>query len=497
MNKKIVYSAFFILITSFGFGQAPNLINYQAIARDGGQLVASGTVNVKFRIYENGCTTLRFEEEHLNVNTNPYGLFNVKIGGGTLLFGNWSAIQWNSSTNAYHLQMDIAVNGGSYQTLPCEQFVSVPYALNGPAGATGPTGPAGTNGTNGTAGAAGATGPTGNPGPNTIFGTAPYLLKAWGTGKANNSTIFQDTTTTNPRLGFGTISPLASLHLSGNNGANDGVLFETSVLGLGSNQIAPSGQGARFLWHAKKLAFRVGAVGTANCPSCASYWDDANIGTFSMAMGIDVMASAQGSLAIGASCVSKATATLTMGSYLKADTGYTMVVGFGNGATQSLVNRNPYTMMLGAYSRWPAVQIAPPKYPLKPGNVSIGGMNVNSITPFALPYNTLDVAGSVGTAVDDYNTANTIGLSDTNSVVIINPGTSQTVNINLPKANTAMGRQYVIKKRSTNSCVINVNAWTGEFIESNGKYVFGTASLTETIVIVSNGNADWWIISKF
>lgn len=61
---------------------------------------------------------------------------------------------------------------------------------------------------------------------------------------------------------------------------------------LGSGESAPSGSGTRMVWNPKKAAFRAGNVG-------GSQWDDANIGSRSMAFGFNTSASGNYSAAFG------------------------------------------------------------------------------------------------------------------------------------------------------------------------------------------------------
>ena len=79
--------------------------------------------------------------------------------------------------------------------------------------------------------------------------------------------------TSSGRFGIGTNSPLANLHVEGNNG----VVF-TGTFGQGNIPI--TGPGTRLMWYPKKSAFRVGSV-------TAAQWDDNNIGNYSFATGLD------------------------------------------------------------------------------------------------------------------------------------------------------------------------------------------------------------------
>jgi len=88
MKSKLILS----LLLSFPFyllvSQVPQGFNYQAIARDASNNpITNATISVKLSIlkdtagfYPSGGGTYIWEEEHLGVKTNAYGLFTVVLG---------------------------------------------------------------------------------------------------------------------------------------------------------------------------------------------------------------------------------------------------------------------------------------------------------------------------------------------------------------------------------------------------------------------------------
>ena len=109
--------------------QVPQKINYQAIARNSSGIpVANQNIGVKFTIRSGGISgTIVFEESH-SLITNQYGLFTTQIGTGSVLTGNFLAIDW--SLGPIFLEVGIDPAGGSnYLTVSNSEFVSVPYAL--------------------------------------------------------------------------------------------------------------------------------------------------------------------------------------------------------------------------------------------------------------------------------------------------------------------------------------------------------------------------------
>ena len=198
MKKVILLIA--ILLIDFGFvaAQAPQGINYQAVARGttGLELQLTPLV-VRLGIYSDLNATIQVYEESHAVTTNAFGLFNVVIGQGTQISPTaFNTISWG--TGSYFLKVEID-GGTGFTNMGTTQLLSVPYALfaqnsaNGPTGlqgptgaigatgpvstVAGPTGPAGINGLNGATGLIGPTGaastvagPTGPAGINGLNG---------------------------------------------------------------------------------------------------------------------------------------------------------------------------------------------------------------------------------------------------------------------------------------------------------------------------------------
>lgn len=122
----------FVLFSMLGIAQAPDLINYQVVVRDGsGNLLSNTLIGLKLEIYQTSpAGTLVFSERH-TPTTNDYGLANVVIGSGTAITGSIGAIDWE--TGPYYITTSVDPNGGtSYSITGSSQLVSVPYALYAP-----------------------------------------------------------------------------------------------------------------------------------------------------------------------------------------------------------------------------------------------------------------------------------------------------------------------------------------------------------------------------
>ncbi len=127
---KYFYLLSLTLFTASGvLGQTPGKINYQAVAREVSTGVPLSDQNVYIvtsihRGQPDG--TIVYQESH-DTQTNAFGLFTVFIGGGDVVTGNFSSIDWGADAHWLHVQLDA---GDGLQDLGSMQFVSVPYALH-------------------------------------------------------------------------------------------------------------------------------------------------------------------------------------------------------------------------------------------------------------------------------------------------------------------------------------------------------------------------------
>ena len=116
--KKIL----FYLLISVGLKAQ---FNYQAILKDSnGNLLTNNQVKFKFSLmYQSSTASPFFVEEH-EVITPPDGVVNLSIGGGTVVNGTFSNIDW-SQTVFMKEELD---TGSGYQDMSTKQVASVPIA---------------------------------------------------------------------------------------------------------------------------------------------------------------------------------------------------------------------------------------------------------------------------------------------------------------------------------------------------------------------------------
>lgn len=125
----LVCLAFLFASLNFAFGQVPEAINYQAIARDasGGALV-NQTIGLRITILEGSQFGPVEYTETQSVTTNQFGLFSIQVGRGTPITGTFSAVEWFDADQWLQVEMD--PNGGTnYFLMGTSELLSVPYAL--------------------------------------------------------------------------------------------------------------------------------------------------------------------------------------------------------------------------------------------------------------------------------------------------------------------------------------------------------------------------------
>lgn len=130
MKKQILLAAVaFFLSMGTLFAQAPNLMNYQGVARDAsGQALSGQAISLRIIIRTGSSTgTLQYRETH-NVTTNSYGLYNVSVGSGTNKTNTLAGVTWGNGEK--YMQVQIDPNGGTnWTTVGTTQLLSAPYAL--------------------------------------------------------------------------------------------------------------------------------------------------------------------------------------------------------------------------------------------------------------------------------------------------------------------------------------------------------------------------------
>lgn len=128
-TKLVLITAYCLLLTFFGFAQAPQKMSYQSVIRNGsGMLVGNQDVSIRTKILQGAADGDSVYVETHSVTTNANGLATLEIGGGTVVMGSFVNIDW--SNGPYFLKTETDPNGGSnYTIVGVNQLLSVPYAL--------------------------------------------------------------------------------------------------------------------------------------------------------------------------------------------------------------------------------------------------------------------------------------------------------------------------------------------------------------------------------
>ena len=128
MFKQLLFSAlFFLVFAQISIAQAPPSFKYSAVATDKDNQPLFGDVSVKFLFHEDSETgQIRYSEAH-NITLSNNGKFNLEVGRGTPVSGQFNEVDW--AQHQYWLQVQLASNGGALENFGTSQLLSVPYAL--------------------------------------------------------------------------------------------------------------------------------------------------------------------------------------------------------------------------------------------------------------------------------------------------------------------------------------------------------------------------------
>ncbi|MBP1673429.1 MAG: hypothetical protein H6Q25_1244 [Bacteroidetes bacterium] len=130
--KQFFTFLFAILFSSIVSAQTPDMMSYQAVVRNNSNsLITNTQVTMQISILQGSMTGTPVYVETQTPNTNENGLVSIQIGNGTLVSGNFSAINWANGPYFIKTETDPdGSNGGIQYTISgTSQLLSVPYAL--------------------------------------------------------------------------------------------------------------------------------------------------------------------------------------------------------------------------------------------------------------------------------------------------------------------------------------------------------------------------------
>ncbi|MDD5570761.1 MAG: hypothetical protein PHD97_06335, partial [Bacteroidales bacterium] len=196
--KKLIFSLLLITAIAAVKAQAPQSFKYQTVVRNAsGNPITNQKVNFRTSILQTSATGDSVYVETQLDTTNNFGLANLEIGTGIVVYGDFISINWGS--NAYFIKTEIDITGGStFAYMGTSQLLSVPYALY-----------AEKSGTVETLNAWGLTGNTGTTAGTNFIGTSDNKSIVF---KTNNNEIMRMTTGLYPDI---TIANGVRIHNTG------------------------------------------------------------------------------------------------------------------------------------------------------------------------------------------------------------------------------------------------------------------------------------------
>ena len=128
-TKKILMLCAWLLAISLTQAQVPQLISYQAVARDlTGKVLSEKPISVQVEILQGSNQGTAVYTETHELTTTKTGTINLLIGGGNAQAGAFAEIDWSKAPYFLRLGMKQKVET-KYTEVSNTQMVSVPYAL--------------------------------------------------------------------------------------------------------------------------------------------------------------------------------------------------------------------------------------------------------------------------------------------------------------------------------------------------------------------------------
>ena len=129
--RTFIFLFLVLVFTNSVDAQIPNVLNYQAVARNNaGAALSNQTINVRLTLLRNSVSLY---SETRQVTTNLLGLFNVQIGspGATSTTGDITTISWLGNTpNPIMLRVELELtNTNLFTEMGTQAFSTVPFSF--------------------------------------------------------------------------------------------------------------------------------------------------------------------------------------------------------------------------------------------------------------------------------------------------------------------------------------------------------------------------------
>ena len=130
MRKIYLFFIAQLIISTLVQAQSPQRFSYQAVLRNASNaLLSNQSIGMRISILQGSATgTASYVETH-TATTSAQGLINLEIGGGTVVSGSLSGINWGAG--AYFVKTETDPAGGTnYSLVSTTRLQSVPYAMH-------------------------------------------------------------------------------------------------------------------------------------------------------------------------------------------------------------------------------------------------------------------------------------------------------------------------------------------------------------------------------
>ncbi|MBI4648889.1 MAG: hypothetical protein HY738_20445, partial [Bacteroidia bacterium] len=130
MKKIILLFGFACLQMAISLAQTPDGFNYQGVTRNStGTILLNQAISLRMSILQGSASgTTVYCETHA-ATSNDYGVFDLVVGNGAVISGNFSTIDWGADIYFMKVEMD-GTGGTNYEFMGTSQLLSVPYALH-------------------------------------------------------------------------------------------------------------------------------------------------------------------------------------------------------------------------------------------------------------------------------------------------------------------------------------------------------------------------------
>ncbi|MBI4647073.1 MAG: hypothetical protein HY738_10910 [Bacteroidia bacterium] len=130
MKKIILLFGFACLQMAILLAQTPDGFNYQGVARNStGTILLNQAISLRMSILQGSASGITVYSETHGATSNDYGVFDLVVGNGSVISGNFSTIDWGADIYFLKVEMD-GTGGTNYEFMGTSQLLSVPYSLH-------------------------------------------------------------------------------------------------------------------------------------------------------------------------------------------------------------------------------------------------------------------------------------------------------------------------------------------------------------------------------